>query len=120
MSLACHEELKGPVMSSLSLVNSQVRERERERESTYIEHILYNMYILLTCLITYFGLNRLCFRPGLAGRPQPSPRPLMSLQVIRPAAAMPPQAARGRGGIKARLGQRPAGGHNSVHSRRGR
>ena len=78
------------------------------------------MYILLTCLITYFGLNRLCFRPGLAGRPQPSPRPLMSLQVIRPAAAMPPQAARGRGGIKARLGERPAGGHNSVHSRRGR
>ena len=29
---------------------------------TYIAHILYNMYILLTCLITYFGLNRLCFR----------------------------------------------------------
>ena len=103
------------------------------------------MYILLTCLITYFGLNRLCFRfyvfrvarsgmpaeaaapavpaalpdsltlpttlplvpghipsesrivnrPGLAGRPQPSPRPLMSLQVIRPAAAILPRLLAG-------------------------
>ena len=44
----------------------------------------------------------------------------MALQVTRPAAAMPAQAARGRSDIQARLGQRPAGGHNTVHSRRGR
>ena len=56
----------------------------------------------------------------LVGRPQPSPGPLMYLQVTRPAAAMPPKAARGRGCIQARLGQRPAGGYNTVDSRRGR